>query len=44
MPMEELHKWYFSILDDLIHNQNKLLEYTKYNILEDCLKELSNGN
>ena len=44
MPLEELHNWYHSVQDILLYNQQKLLSYTRYNILEKILEELRNGN
>lgn len=44
MPLEELHEWYYSIQDILVYNQQHLLTFKDYNILEDCLKEIINGH
>ena len=35
MSLEEIHDWYYSITDILIHNQNVLKSYTKYNPIEE---------
>lgn len=42
MSIEEIHKIYFSVLDILIHNQEKLLTYKSYNILEKFMEEIEN--
>jgi len=35
MPIEEIHEWYHSITDVLIHNQNVLKSYIKHNPIEE---------
>jgi hypothetical protein len=35
MPLKEIHEWYYSITDILIHNQNVLKRYTTYNPIEE---------
>jgi hypothetical protein len=35
MSIEEIHEWYYSITDILIHNQNVLKSYTTYNPIEE---------
>lgn len=34
MPIQEIHDWYYSITDTLMHNQRKILEYRNYNPYE----------
>jgi hypothetical protein len=35
MPIEEIHQWYYSITDILIHNQNVLKSYTNHNPIKE---------
>ena len=40
MSLNDLHNWYFSMQDILLHNQKTLLEYVNYNPLEDFFNKL----
>ena len=44
MSKEELHDWYYSLVDILIYNQKHFLTFNSYNPLHDFLTRLSNGN
>lgn len=37
MNIEEIHNWYYSIVDILIHNQEQIKKYKNYNVLNNFL-------
>jgi hypothetical protein len=37
MSLEEIHEWYYSITDILIHNQQVLSSYKNYNPYADAM-------
>jgi hypothetical protein len=39
-PIEEIHDWYYSIIDILIHNQKTLLSFSSINPFENALKDI----
>jgi hypothetical protein len=39
LPIEELHKWYYSIKDILIHNQQHIRNFKDYNPYEEVFKD-----
>jgi hypothetical protein len=43
MSMQELHEWYYSLTDILIHNQQHFLTFDKFNPLEDFFARYQNG-
>lgn len=40
MSLEQLHEWYYSITDILIHNQNNLITFSRTNPFEIALKDI----
>jgi hypothetical protein len=40
MSLEQLHEWYYSITDILIHNQNNLISFSGTNPFEIALKDI----
>lgn len=40
MPIQELHEWYHSITDILIHNQKTLSSYKNYNPYEEAMRKI----
>jgi hypothetical protein len=43
MNMEELHNWYYSLTDILLHNQRHFLTFKEFNPLEDFFARYQNG-
>jgi hypothetical protein len=39
-PIEEIHDWYYSITDVLIHNQQNLETFANMNPFENALKDI----
>lgn len=45
MSIEEIHKWYYSITDTLIHNQRQCRSYKDHNPFEETINKIKNyGN
>ena len=39
MPIEEIHSWYYSILNTLIHNRDRLRTFKNYNPMHDLFTQ-----
>ena len=40
MTLLEIHEWYYSITDILVHNQQHLASFANYNFFEDGLNKI----